>query len=273
MNSVVVGSLGTAKILTDEKAAAVITDKAVVDAKKEMDDAKTAYDNAKIASDALNTGATTVAAYKAIKDKRDLAATAVTATQDAIKADTAARVILATKLKERTAKDALLATAMTKCKNTKYDAYKVTLSTAIAARDTNLAKIKTLLEKKDKAKLAAGATGARCEKGLSQGVGSAARAKPCTAETDCCGAAKGPVLAATAAGYWKDAPTMTIETCMPKTSKTYKYSPPRAPMQTTDPADAANAASQQDWPFVCIDGASKLAAAATALATAAYMMA
>jgi hypothetical protein len=44
-------------------------------------------------------------------------------------------------------------------------------------------------------------------------------------------------------------------------------------MQESDPADAANKAAQQSWPFACIAGASKLAAAATALATTAYMMA
>jgi hypothetical protein len=235
------------------------------------------YDDAVAASTALTTvGATgdaTIAAYKAIKDKSDLAVTAVGFTQAAITADNDARVILAAKLVLRTAAEGTLATALSTCKATKYDAYKTALSTAIAARNTNLATIKTLLEKKDKDKPAAGATGARCEKGLSQGNGRAARAKPCTAETDCCGAAKGPVLATTAAGYWKDAPIMTIETCMAKTATVYKYSPPRAPMQTTDPAATANAATQQDWPFACIAGASKLAAAATALATTAYMMA
>lgn len=171
------------------------------------------YDDAVAASNALNTGATTIAAYKAIKDLSDIAATAVQATQDAITADTDARAILAAKLVLRTAAETSLATALSTCKALKYDAYKTALSTAIASRTLNLGKIKDLLEKKDKAKPAAGATGARCEKALSAGNGRAARAKPCTAETDCCGAAKGPVLATTAAGYWKDAPIMTIETC------------------------------------------------------------
>merc|ERR1712127_375909 len=197
---------------------------------------------------------------------------AVAATKKAIADDEAARVKKATELKIKVAKDVLVAAALTTCKNTKYDAYKATLSTAVADRNKKLASIKTLLDTKDKAKVAAGATGARCNKGLTQGNGAARGAKPCTAETDCCGAAKGPVLAATAAGYWKDAPVMTIETCQPKANKTYKYAPPRAPMQVTDPAAAANASTQQDWPFVCIGGASKLAAA-SALATAAYMMA
>jgi len=79
--------------------------------------------------------------------------------------------------------------------------------------------------------------------------------KICTAATDCCGAAKGAMNGA----------TMTIETCQPKTTKKYKYQPPRAPMATTWPA-------QIEWTFACIDGASKLAAATSALA-AAYMLA
>jgi len=42
-------------------------------------------------------------------------------------------------------------------------------------------------------------------------------------------------------------------------------------MQTVDPNTIA--ANKRSWPFACIAGASNLAAAATALATAAYMMA
>jgi len=64
---------------------------------------------------------------------------------------------------------------------------------------------------------------------------------------------------------------MTIETCQAKTATTYAYYPPRAPMATVDPTTVA--ANKREWPFACIAGASNLAAAATALATAAYMMA
>jgi hypothetical protein len=231
------------------------------------------FDAAVILSNAAKIDAATVTAYANIKTARDLADSAVAATILALKNDKDARSKRALVFKVKVDKDVLLAKALTLCKNTKYDAYKVTLSTAVSDRKKKLATIKTLLETKDTAKVAAGATGARCNKGLSQGNGKARAAKPCTAETDCCGAAKGPTLAAGAAGYWADAPVMTIETCQPKANKTYKYAPPRAPMQTTDPAAAANAATQQDWPFVCIGGASKLAAAASALATAAYMMA
>jgi len=264
---------GTGGVLKTAKEVKVITAKAVVDATALTVAEKLKYDTALGNSNTAKTAALTIAAYSAIKVARDLVDTAVLATVKAIADDSAARGILAGKLVIKVAKDVLVAKALTTCKNTKYDAYKATLSTAVADRNKKLASIKVLLDTKDKAKVAAGATGARCNKGLSQGNGSARGAKPCTAETDCCGAAKGPVLGATAKGYWKDAPVMTIETCQPKANKTYKYAPPRAPMQVTDPAAAANAATQQDWPFVCIGGASKLAAAASALATAAYMMA
>jgi len=59
---------------------------------------------------------------------------------------------------------------------------------------------------------------------------------------------------------------MTIETCQAVDTTTYDYVPPRGPMAT-----AAPAAETVD--FVCIEGAKKLAAAASALATAVYMLA
>jgi hypothetical protein len=59
---------------------------------------------------------------------------------------------------------------------------------------------------------------------------------------------------------------MTIETCQSSDTTTYSYVPPRGPMETTAPA-------ADTFPFVCIEGAQKLAAAASALATAVYMLA
>jgi len=59
---------------------------------------------------------------------------------------------------------------------------------------------------------------------------------------------------------------MTIETCQAATATTAPYTAPRAPMQTT-----ANTAVEH--PFTCIDGAKKLAAAASALAAAVYVLA
>jgi hypothetical protein len=224
--------------------------------------AKASTDHAKLAS--------VTGAYAALNGARDKAQKALEATQKAIKDDGAARGLLEDKRKDKVAKQGLYDKALTTCRNTKYDLYKKSYKEATDKRTKSLTAIKDLLEAKDKKALKAGATGARCEKALSQGNGRQARAKPCTAETDCCGAAKGPVLKL---ADWPNAPTMTIETCQAKTAKTYTYSPPRAPMQESDPADAANKAAQQSWPFACIAGASKLAAAATALATTAYMMA
>jgi len=186
-----------------------VEDGAKVNTKKAFDDAVSAtstfkgnFDTAKKNSDDAAKASLTTAAYTAIKTARDLADTAVKATTAALKADKDARAELKKKLDAKVLKDVAVAKALTTCKNTKYDNYKQTLVAAVANRDKNLKLIKELLEKKDKAAVAAGATGARCNKGLSQGNGRARAAKPCTVETDCCGAAKGPVLAATAAGYW-----------------------------------------------------------------------
>jgi len=60
---------------------------------------------------------------------------------------------------------------------------------------------------------------------------------------------------------------MTIETCQSNATGTkYTYIPPRAPMATAWPAGTAYA-------FTCIEGAQNLAAAASALAAAVYMLA
>jgi hypothetical protein len=225
--------------------------------------------NAKSAVDLLQanvagTGAlsATMLAYQSLAALRATAAGKVTATTEAIEANRLAVVELDAKLVIKNAKAMLHRKALTTCMNTKYDNYKTTMNAAIQSKITDLKDIKSLLD--GAAKPAPGATNARCEKGLSQGNGRASRAAPCTDAANCCGAAKGPVVAA---ATWADAPTMTIELCMPIATKTYSYVPPRAPMATTAPA------STQSWPFACIAGASKLAAAATALATTAYMMA
>jgi hypothetical protein len=59
---------------------------------------------------------------------------------------------------------------------------------------------------------------------------------------------------------------MTVETCQAVGTTTYDYVPARAPMATTAPTAVS-------YDFVCIEGAKKLAAAASALATAVYMLA
>jgi len=116
-----------------------------------------------------------------------------------------------------------------------------------------LATIKALVEK---AKPAKGKAGARCEKALSAGNRGPRRGEDTCDTGLCCGVAKVPMGKA----------MMMIETCQAKDAKTYDYSPPRAPMQTT-PSTAAS------YTFTCIDGAKKVAATASALAAALYMMA
>jgi len=67
-------------------------------------------------------------------------------------------------------------------------------------------------------------------------------------------------------GTTANAAWRTIETCQLETADSYSYQPPRAPMATTMPAtESAN--------FTCIEGAKKLAAAASAVAAAVYMLA
>lgn len=125
------------------------------------------------------------------------------------------------------------------------------------ARAKTLEDIKAKMEKEAKDMPAAGSgkSGARCEKARSNGD---RKMRAACGENLCCGAAKGSVGGA----------VMTIETCQKTDAKTYTYKPPRAPMALDDDADLA-----KSWPFACIAGAARVAAAATALATSAYLMA
>lgn len=148
------------------------------------------------------------------------------------------------------------AAAIVKCQSTKYDAYRAALATAESGRTAKLAAVKKALDAAKKAAPAAGATGARCEKAASNGTGRAKRGAKTCPETDCCGAARGEL-----GNAW-----VTIETCQAKATKKWRYVAPRAPL-------AADAAGGADWDFTCIDGAQKLYAAASALATFAYLMA
>lgn len=126
---------------------------------------------------------------------------------------------------------------------------------AKSTRDTKLQAIEKLID--GRTKYAHGVTKGRCEK--PQSNGDRIRRGKCAAETDCCGAATGRPHGA--AG-----PLVTIEVCLEKTAKTYQYIAPRAAMADADPAP-------DSWPFKCIDGASKLAAASAAVLASAYMMA
>jgi hypothetical protein len=58
---------------------------------------------------------------------------------------------------------------------------------------------------------------------------------------------------------------MIIETCQPLETETWSYEPPRLPMQVVQGAG-------EDVAFKCIEGAQKLAAAASAM-LAMYMLA
>lgn len=146
-----------------------------------------------------------------------------------------------------------------------YDLYHASLGKRETARTEALGKIKTLLADNAKAAPARGAAGARCEKALSNGTFRPARsATTCTAaagKVACCGAARIPISGADAGAGW-----MTVETCGTAEQKKYSYTPPREPMATKNPDPV-------DYDFTCIQGARKLAAAASALAAAVYMLA
>lgn len=109
---------------------------------------------------------------------------------------------------------------------------------------------------------APGTAGARCEKALSNGTWRPARGEQACDEGLCCGAARVWMTSgATADAAWR-----TIETCQLETVTSYDYQGPRAPMATTMPTKVS-------VDFACIEGAHKLAAAASAVAAAVYMLA
>jgi hypothetical protein len=135
--------------------------------------------------------------------------------------------------------------------------------------------IEGIVDKAEANREAAGTAGARCEKAASNGTGRPARGETTCGTDLCCGAASGPLRTsgrASAGALVADSAilqsttTVTIETCQPAGATEYAFRPPRAPMATAEPDTVT-------WPFACIEGAQKLAAAASALATAAYMLA
>lgn len=150
------------------------------------------------------------------------------------------------------------------CQLAAYDAYRKELKTAMEAREKKLGEIKALLESQKTPAL--GSAGARCEKALSNGTYRPRMAQGRETVCDeglCCGAAR--VWMAIGAGE-TDAAWKTVETCQALEAENYAYQPPRPPMATTMPAT-------ESVPFACIEGAQKLAAAASALAAAVYMLA
>jgi len=162
--------------------------------------------------------------------------------------------LINTKKVEVDAATALHLAAIVTCKETEFDKYAATLAAAEATRATNISTIQALVD--GATKPTAGSAGARCEKAMSNGTFRPRRDEATCAEGLCCGAAKIPVGKA----------VMIIETCQAKDAATYSYAPPRAPMALAMPTGT-------DYPFTCIQGAQKLAAAASALAAAVYMLA
>lgn len=150
--------------------------------------------------------------------------------------------------------------AVVACKVENYNLYKDALDTAQGERAAKLKDILALVTKAEEDASPAGTAGARCEKALSNGTFRPARGETTCNEGLCCGAARVPDANS------RTNVTMTIETCQAVGTTSYDYQPPRAPMATTAPAKVS-------YDFVCIEGAKKLAAAASALATAVYMLA
>lgn len=149
------------------------------------------------------------------------------------------------------------------CRSAAFKDYQAALAAALKKRGEDLDAIKKLIAANKAAEPAAGAVGSRCEKALSNGTFRPARTEvDCGGEGTCCGAARVWMDS----GSTADAGWRTIETCGTTEQATYDYQPPRAPMATTMPATLS-------VPFTCIEGAKKLAAAASAVAAAVYMLA
>lgn len=160
---------------------------------------------------------------------------------------------------EIAAKDLELQGLIAACEAKKYDEYAAALVTAQETRESNLAAIERLIETAETNAPAAGAAGYRCEKAVSFGTQRPARGETTCAAELCCGAARIPLPG-------QSSTTLTVETCQPLATTTFDWTPPRQAMAVV-PTAAVNG------PFACIDGARKLAAAASVLATAVYMLA
>lgn len=159
-----------------------------------------------------------------------------------------------------------MADAVHECQLAAYDAYREELETQMVQRANDLKTIKELLEAEEVP--GKGKAGSRCEKAPSNGTWRPARGETTCDEGLCCGAARVWMDAganadgeAVANAGWR-----TIETCQLATATAYDYQPPRAPMQTAMPDTVS-------VDFMCIEGAHKLAAAASAVAAAVYMLA
>jgi hypothetical protein len=155
-----------------------------------------------------------------------------------------------------------LAAGTVKCQVAQYDKYRDTLEKAMIQRGKDLATIKGLITT-ELTRIVTGDAGSRCEKALSNGNWRPERNEETVCVTGlCCGAARIWMES----GTTKDAAWRTIETCQPSGTGAYSYQPPRAPMATTLPTKVIAK-------FACIEGAQRLAVAASAMAAAAFMLA
>lgn len=141
------------------------------------------------------------------------------------------------------------------CKEAKLTAYLTAITTERAARISTLTDIIA-----QDATEAAAVT--RCEnppgpRKERRDFAAATGGVPACTGDNCCGSAKGNVNGA----------VLTVEVCQPKTTETWTYTAPRAPMDTTAAADRTTDAT---FVFRCIETARNLAAPLAALAAAAY---
>lgn len=154
--------------------------------------------------------------------------------------------------------------AVAACQVAAYDTFRETLLNEMNQREADLLTIKNLLIDAEENKPALGAAGSRCEKAISNGTYRPRMAQGREMVCDeglCCGASRVWMGSGTSDGVaW-----MTVETCQDETATLYAYQPPREPMATTMPPPV-------EVRFTCIEGAKKLAAAASA-AVALYMLA
>ena len=267
-----------ATIKTAAETAKTTANTAVTSAATALSTATTAQTNALNAYNTQATAATNAAApdLTALVAARATAVIKATALEGAVTALANAQGVSDTAQGVLDAAKATHLAAIVACKEAKFDQYAAALESAKAARTAAMTTIETLVDAAEAKRPAAGAAGARCEKAPSNGTRRPARGETTCAATLCCGAASGPLRTggrATAAGalvadsvVTQATTTVTIETCQPATATQYAFRPPRAPMATAEPAEVT-------WAFACIGGAQKLAAAASALATAAYILA
>lgn len=161
------------------------------------------------------------------------------------------------------------------CRTAAFLDYQKALAAALKKRGEDLDAIKKLIAANKAAEPKPGAKGSRCEKAVSNGTMRPARRTDGKAgqvcnSTDaapmCCAAAKIALQGGAAGG---DVGFRIVETCqlVSDLASGYSYQPPREPLAIAMPAPVKSKS------LTCIQGAKTLAAAATAAATALYMLA